>query len=228
MVAYNRTHAPPGHGHRRGHLPDRLWFSRGVIGQLPFSLFLKDELGLPADRVSAFWAIATIPWYCKPLVGLVCDAYPLFGTRRRGYMLAGAALAGLFWLAFMLVPPRYLPFMLVTSAVNLALVFTNTVVGGLLVETGQRHGATGPLSGLREAIEGVVSVAGGPISGLLAVRAFGWTAVTGATTSLAFVPVVALLYREPRDARPSSAVWPTAWRRIPRTSSARARCGSRR
>ena len=50
--------------------------------------------------MATFWAIVTFAWYVKPLAGFICDAYPLFGTRRRGYMLRDSLLAGLFWLAF--------------------------------------------------------------------------------------------------------------------------------
>src|SRR5438067_144452 len=39
----------------------------GLIGRLPFSLLLKNQLHLPAERVADFWAIATFAWYVKPL-----------------------------------------------------------------------------------------------------------------------------------------------------------------
>ena len=53
----------------------------GILGRLPFNLLLKNQLHLPALSISRFWAVATLAWYFKPLVGFVCDAYPLFGTR---------------------------------------------------------------------------------------------------------------------------------------------------
>ena len=81
----------------------------GIIGELPFSGLLKDQLHLARATSTLFWAVATVAWYCKPLVGLVTDAYPLGGTRRRGYMLWGSVAAGLAWLAFALVPRAYLP-----------------------------------------------------------------------------------------------------------------------
>jgi hypothetical protein len=179
----------------------------GLIGRLPFGLLLKNQLHLPAEDVAVFWAVSSLPWYVKPLVGLIGDAYPLFGTRRRGYLLAGGGLAGLCWLAVAVVPRAYLPLLAVMVALNLALVFISTTVGGLLVETGQRFGATGRLSSLREGLVGVMSLAAGPIGGWLAVRALGWTAGAGALILFSFVPVTALLYREPRGARgPGAAV----------------------
>ena len=198
----------------------------GIIGRLPFSLLLKNQLGLPAQAVANFWAVATIAWYLKPLVGLVCDAYPLFGTRRRGYMLVGAALSGVFWLGFAVVPRAYLPFMAVMTVLNLGMIFVSTTVGGLQVEVSQRYGATGRLASLRSGLEGAMSLLGGPIGGWLAVRAFGWTALSGALILLSFVPVVAFLYREPRGARADGTVWAKARTQVKAIVRSRAMWGA--
>src|SRR4051812_32297832 len=124
----------------------------GLIGQLPFSLLLKNQLQLPPQHLATFWAVATAPWYVKPLVGLVCDAYPLLGTRRRGYLLAGASVSGLLWLGFAVVPHAYGPLLATMTALNATMVFVSAALGGLLVEVGQRHGATGRLSALRSGL----------------------------------------------------------------------------
>ena len=137
----------------------------GIIGRLPFSLLLKNQLHMSADRVAVFWAIATLAWYVKPLAGFICDAYPLFGTRRRGYMLAGSALAGLFWLTFAVVPRGYASLVAVMTVLNIAMVFVSTVVGGLQVEVSQRYGATGRLASLRTGLEGVMNLLAGPVGG---------------------------------------------------------------
>jgi predicted MFS family arabinose efflux permease len=186
----------------------------GIIGRLPFSLLLKNQLHLPAYKVAGFWAIATIAWYVKPLFGLTADAYPIFGTRRRGYLLTGTVLSGLFWLTFIVVPHDYVPFVIVTTLLNIAMAFVSTVVGGLQVETSQRYGATGRLASLRTALEGVMNLLAGPVSGWLAVRAFGWTAVAGACVLCSFLPVVAIFYREPAGAQRDTAVWAAARRQL--------------
>ena len=173
----------------------------GLLARLPLSLFLKNQLQLPAPQVAAFWAAATVGWYFKPLVGLLCDAYPLFGTRRRGYLLTGAVAAGLGWLALAVVPARYGPLLAAMVALNLAIVVVSTATGGLLVEAAHTHGATGRLSALREGLIGAMSLVAGPLGGWLAARALGWTAAAGALLWLAFLPVVALLQREPRQTR---------------------------
>src|SRR4029077_7516781 len=55
----------------------------GMIARRPLALFLKNQLHFPPQRVATFWAIGAFAWYVKPLVGLLCDAYPLLGARRR-------------------------------------------------------------------------------------------------------------------------------------------------
>jgi predicted MFS family arabinose efflux permease len=179
----------------------------GILGYLPINLMLKNQLHLSASDVAWFWSFATFAWYFKPFIGFACDAYPLGGTRHRGYLLTGSVLAGLFWLLLAVVPRRYLPLMAVMTALNLSMAVVSTVVGGLQVEVSQREGATGRLASLRTGLEGVMSLLGGPVGGWLAVVAFTWTAVSGAAVLLSFVPVVAWLYREPRGAIVNRQVW---------------------
>ncbi|MDB4980660.1 MAG: hypothetical protein JWM82_1412 [Myxococcales bacterium] len=179
----------------------------GLIGRLPLRLLLKNELHLPAQRVAAFWAVGTLAWYLKPVVGLLSDAYPFFGTRRRGYLIFGGLASTATWLAFAAVPRTYAWLLAVMVALNFALVVISTVVGGMLVETGQTHGATGRLSALREALTGVIQLVAGPVGGWLAGRAFGWTVGFGAAIVFSFVPVALLAAREPEGARADGAVW---------------------
>jgi hypothetical protein len=177
-----------------------------LLARLPLGLALKNDLQLPPQRLALFWAIATIPWYAKPLVGLIVDAAPLLGTRRRAYLAAGSAAGAAAWLAFAVVPRAFAPLLAVAVAVNLALVVVSANVGGLLVEVGQRHGATGRLSSLRQAIVGVMNLGAGPLGGWLAGRAFGWTVALGALIVGSFVPAALALVREPGGARAGGGV----------------------
>jgi hypothetical protein len=179
----------------------------GLIGRLPIRLLLKNELQLPAHRVAAFWAIGTFAWYVKPVVGLVCDAVPLFGTRRRGYLIFGGLASTATWLAFGAVPRSYAWLLAVMVALNFALVVISTAVGGMLVETGQRYGATGRLSAMREALTGIMQLVAGPLGGWLATHAFGWTVGAGTAIVFAFVPTALWGAREPGGARADGAVW---------------------
>jgi Na+/melibiose symporter-like transporter len=182
----------------------------GLIARLPFGLLLKNELHLPAQKIATFWAVGIFAWYLKPLVGLACDAYPLFGTRRRSYLLLGGVASTIMWLAFAAVPRTYTALLGLMVALNVALVVVSTVVGGLIVETGQEHGATGRLASLRQGLTGFFSLVAGPLGGWLATRAFGWTVGVGAAFVVGILPVVFLLEHEAAAPRPTVSVWSAA------------------
>ncbi|HEX4405053.1 MAG TPA: hypothetical protein VH560_09515, partial [Polyangia bacterium] len=185
-----------------------------LLARLPLGLALKNELALAPQQVAAFWAVATIPWYLKPLAGLIADAT---ASRRRASLAFGSLVGALAWLAFAVVPRGYAALLVVAVAVNAALVFVSANVGGLLVAAGQRHGATGRLSSLRQTLVGVVNLAAGPVGGWLAGRAFGWTVGLGALIVGSFVPVSLALLRAP-DLRPSPRSQVTARVRATLTS----------
>jgi Na+/melibiose symporter-like transporter len=172
-----------------------------LLARLPLGFALMNGLGLPPEKVSVFWMIATVPWYFKPLMGLYVDARPLAGTRRRAYLLATCIAATVAWAAFALVPRTYAPLLFVAVAANATLAALSTNVGGLLVELAQREGASGRLSALRWAIVGAVNVVVGPVGGWLAGRAFGWTVGLGVLIVGSFLPVVSLLATEPASSQ---------------------------
>src|SRR5579884_2812047 len=64
------------------------------LAKIPFQHLLKEELHLSPQATSAFFLFSGLAWYCKPIAGVLTDAFPLFGTRRRHYLLISIALAG--------------------------------------------------------------------------------------------------------------------------------------
>jgi folate/biopterin transporter len=70
-----------------------IYFVEGALGlaRLAQTFLLKDELHLGPAELSALTGIFTLPWTIKPLYGFLSDGVPLFGYRRRSYLI----LAGL-------------------------------------------------------------------------------------------------------------------------------------
>src|SRR5262249_22086085 len=83
-----------------------------VIGRLPLQLLLKIQLHCNAQTSAAFLVVTSFAWNVKPLAGILSDAFPLFGTRRRHYMLLGAGMAAVCWFLVGVVPRSYLPMLL--------------------------------------------------------------------------------------------------------------------
>src|SRR5499426_1520387 len=153
-----------------------------VIGRLPFQLLLKNQLHFNAQTLAAFLVVASFAWNVKPLAGILSDAFPLFGTRRRHYMLLGAAMAAVCWFLIGVVPRSYLPLLLTAFGVNTFMVLASTVMGGLMVEAGQKYGISGRVTSIRQALQSAVSLGNGILGGYLAAAAFGWT--VGIATAL--------------------------------------------
>jgi predicted MFS family arabinose efflux permease len=164
----------------------------GVIGRLPLQLLLKRELHFSAQTLAAFMIVATFAWNVKPLAGIMSDAFPLFGTRRRHYMLLGAGMAAVCWFLMGVVPRSYLPLLLTAFGANASMVIASTVMGGLMVEAGQKYGISGRVTSIRQALQSAVSLGNGLLGGYLAAVAFGWTA--GIATALLLVLAVTTFF----------------------------------
>src|SRR3954470_7427607 len=67
--------------------------TEGLIAQPVNALLVS--WGRGPEEVAAFGALLAVPWSLKPLYGLLTDFVPLFGSRRRAYLIAASAVAAL-------------------------------------------------------------------------------------------------------------------------------------
>jgi MFS family permease len=113
----------------------------GLIAQ-PLSYYLKQAQGWTPLQVTAYLAIFNFPWIIKPIYGAFSDFVPLFGYRRKSYLIAAniAAIVG-FILVTQLEAPSTLVWALQLTAYAMAI--SSTVCGAVLVEQGQRLGQSG-------------------------------------------------------------------------------------
>ena len=177
-----------------------------VLGMYPFRFLLKDQLHEGPFRVALFMQLATMPWNLKIIAGIICDGLPLFGSRRRYYLLLSTLFSGLLWLAVAFVPPAFTPLVVMATLMNIALVFVSTVSGGLLVEGGQTFRATGRLSAWRVVAMNVAGL-GVPLGAFIATRSLMITALAAALPLFAVCLLTFRYYREERVARVDPRVW---------------------
>jgi hypothetical protein len=170
-----------------------------VLARLPLQNLLKNELHADRTANAAFFFWAGLAWYLKPLAGILTDAFPLFGSRRKSYILLSSILAALSWLALIVTPHRYRDLLLVVIVINTFMVVTSTAVGGYMVETAQASSGSGRLTAIRQFIQQACFVINGPAAGYLASIAFGWTAAACGGIMLMLAPVTMLFLREPRQ-----------------------------
>jgi MFS family permease len=120
-----------------------------ALGQLPLQFLLKNDLQVTREQMAEFFFWCGLAWYLKPFAGILTDAFPLFGTRRRHYLLISSALTALCWISMAFLPHMYGTLLLGAMILSVFMVMASTVTGAFLVEAGQRMGATGRLTSLR-------------------------------------------------------------------------------
>src|SRR5215470_1233434 len=119
-----------------------------VLARLPLQNLLKNELQVDRTANAAFFFWAGLAWYLKPLAGVLTDAFPLFGSRRKSYILMSAALAGVSWLTLTVTPHQYRSLLSVAVVINAFMVIASTAVGGYMVETAQATSGSGRLTAI--------------------------------------------------------------------------------
>jgi len=166
--------------------------------KLPLQFLLKNHLHLGPTAMAAFFGLTSLAWYFKPVAGLLSDVVPLWGSRRRNYLMLSGLAAGILWALLAVVPRHYGPLVWTLVGANAFAVLASSVSGGLLVETGQRQGWTGRMGALRETIIAGTILVAQPVGGYLVGHAFGWTCGIGAALFFGLVPATMLLLPESR------------------------------
>lgn len=66
-----------------------VYLVQGLLGlsRLAVFTFFKDDLGLSPATVGILTGLGAAPWVIKPLYGFLSDSVPLFGYRRRSYLV---------------------------------------------------------------------------------------------------------------------------------------------
>jgi MFS family permease len=148
-----------------------VYFAQGMwaLPDLSLQFLLKDEFRLSPAQAAAFFTIATIPWYVKPLYGLISDFLPIWGYRRKSYFVLAtlaAVLAGLS-LGNFAIHTYWMTLGLVTL-MALGFAFADVLADALMVEKGQPLGITGALQAVQWGAISLALVIVGVAGGYLA------------------------------------------------------------
>ena len=174
----------------------------GLIAQ-PLNYYLKQTFGWTPVQVTAYLTILNLPWIIKPIYGIVSDFLPLFGYRRKAYLvIANAAAAGAYCWVTQITQPSELIFVLLLTAYAMAI--SSTLCGAILVENGQRLGASDAFVNQQWLWFNIAALASGFIGGQLVERLSPAAALHAAAAiivvaPLAVVSTVGFLISEPRS-----------------------------
>jgi MFS family permease len=110
----------------------------GLISQ-PLTYYLKEVYGWTPVEVTASLTVLTLPWVIKPLYGIFSDFVPLWGYRRKAYLVLANAVGAAAYLCLVRIAAPG-PLILVLLATAYAMAISSTLAGAVLVENGQRLG----------------------------------------------------------------------------------------
>lgn len=199
-----------------------VYFVQGILGlaRLAVSFFLKDDLALSPAAVAALTGIASLPWTIKPIFGFLSDGLPLFGYRRRPYLILSGLLGTTAWLILAtLAHTAWLATAMILLS-SLSVAMSDVIVDSLVVERARKESQndTGTLQSLcwgASAIGGLLTAyLGGLLLEYTSTRA---VFVVTATFPL-IVSVVAWLITE--EPVPESSNSPTVWNQIQQLKTA--------
>ncbi len=113
-----------------------VYFVQGILGlaRLAISFFLKDELALGPAEVAVLTSIAALPWVIKPVFGFISDGLPIFGYRRRPYLILSGLLGMLPLLALATVVDSAWEAVTAMAVASLSVVISDVIVDSIVVE----------------------------------------------------------------------------------------------
>ncbi|WP_414754465.1 folate/biopterin family MFS transporter [Anabaena sp. CCY 9910] len=113
-----------------------VYFVQGILGlaRLAVSFFLKDELLLSPVQVSALMGIVALPWMVKPLFGFVSDGLPIFGYRRRPYLVLSGILGAISWISLATIVHTSWAATVAIALGSLSVAVSDVIVDSLVVE----------------------------------------------------------------------------------------------
>ncbi|WP_267383639.1 folate/biopterin family MFS transporter [Cyanobacterium sp. uoEpiScrs1] len=141
-----------------------VYFVQGILSlaRLAISFFLKENLGLPPAQMSALTGIAALPWVIKPVFGFISDSLPIFGYRRRPYLILSGVLGSFAWLMLGTIVDNLWSATVSLLLVSVSIAISDVIVDSLVVERARKEslGQVGSLQSLTwgtSALGGVIT-----------------------------------------------------------------------
>ncbi|BBA79620.1 putative biopterin transport-related protein BT1 [cyanobacterium endosymbiont of Rhopalodia gibberula] len=129
-----------------------VYFVQGILGlaRLATSFFLKEDLGLNPAQMSALTGIAALPWVIKPVFGFISDSLPIFGYRRRPYLILSGLLGSVVWIILGTIVDDPWSATVSLLLISLSVAISDVIVDSLVVERARKEslGKAGSLQSL--------------------------------------------------------------------------------
>jgi MFS family permease len=162
----------------------------GLISQ-PLNYYLKQVFQWTPVQITAYLTVLNLPWFIKPLYGAVSDFVPLFGYRRKTYLVLANALAAIGYLLIArTADPASIIVLLLLTAYGMAI--SSTLCGALLVENGQKFRLSGTFVNQQWLWYNIAAMASALTGGLLIEYLAQSSAVHAAAILVGIVPIAVI------------------------------------
>lgn len=114
-------------------------FNIGIstLSDLAVQYFFKDYFKLEPGSMSRILSICIIPWMIKPIFGILTDFFPLFGYRRKLYLIISGILDILCWLYMAFIADSVFQAVWALLLINIGLAFSSVIGEAVVVELSQ-------------------------------------------------------------------------------------------
>ena len=162
----------------------------GLIAQ-PLNYYLKASQGWTPLQITGFITLFNLPWIIKPVYGLISDFVPLFGYRRKSYLLLVnvAAIVGFVWVTQLTAPGDLFVPLTITAY---AMAISSTLCGAVLVENGQRLHESGTFVNQQWLWFNIAAMAAAVLGGQLVEHLSPAGALHGAAAIIAVAPLAVI------------------------------------
>ncbi|KAH0665906.1 hypothetical protein KY285_027112 [Solanum tuberosum] len=172
-----------------------VYFIQGVLGlsDLAISFYLKDDLHLDPAETAVISGFSSLPLLAKPLYGFISDSFPLFGYRRRSYLVLSGLFGALSWfLMATFVDSKYgAAFSILIGSLSVS--FSAVVVDSMVIE--RARGESQSMSGSLQSLCWGSSACGGIVSSYFSgslVEVYGVRSVFGVTALLPLINICSI------------------------------------
>lgn len=101
--------------------------------------WMMDTVKVSPAQMAAIFGVVSIPWCMKPLFGFISDSKPLFGYRRKSYMILAAYLSSFMWILLPFCPHDEFLITLVMTISSMGMCFADVMADSLLVEAARKE-----------------------------------------------------------------------------------------
>lgn len=101
--------------------------------------WLMDTVQVTPAQMAAIFGVVSIPWCLKPLFGFISDSRPLFGYRRKSYMILSSYFACLMWMVLPFCPHDEFLLTLVMTMSSAGMCFADVMADSLLVTAAKKE-----------------------------------------------------------------------------------------